>query len=329
MSARSGMALVTGAGGFIGSHLVEALARQGARVRAFVHYNSRNDWGHLESLPEETREGIEVVASDICDSYAVRAAAEGCDTIYHLAALIGIPYSYTAPGSYVATNINGTLNVLEAARAAGTASVVHTSTSETYGTAQYVPMDEQHPQNAQSPYAATKAAADQLALSYHRSFGTPVVVVRPFNTYGPRQSARAVIPSIAAQALAADEVRLGSPEPVRDLTYVADTVSGLVLAASQAEATGSVLNLGTGEGIRIGDLARKIVELAGRDVPIVHDAERVRPAESEVQRLVSDNSRMTELTGWRPTTTLTDGLIETVRWVEAHLSEYKTGLYNI
>jgi len=329
MSARSGMALVTGAGGFIGSHLVEALARQGVQVRAFVHYNSRNDWGHLESLPEETHESIEVVASDICDSYAVRAAAEGCDTIYHLAALIGIPYSYTAPASYVATNINGTLNVLEAARAAGTASVVQTSTSETYGTAQYVPMDEQHPQNAQSPYAATKAAADQLALSYQRSFGTPVVVVRPFNTYGPRQSARAVIPSIVAQALAANEVRLGSPEPVRDLTYVADTVSGLVVAANQAEATGSVLNLGTGEGIRIGDLARKIVELVGRDVPIVHDAERVRPAESEVQRLISDNSRMTELTGWRPTTTLKDGLIETVRWVEAHLSEYKTGLYNV
>jgi NAD dependent epimerase/dehydratase len=322
-------ALVTGAGGFIGSHLVEALVRRGVRVRALVHYNSRGDWGHLERVAPDLREGIEVVAGDVCDAHGMIRAAQGCEVIYHLAALIGIPYSYEAPASYVATNVGGTLHVLEAARAAGARRVVQTSTSETYGSAQYVPMDEKHPTNAQSPYAATKAAADQLALSYHRSFGTPVTVVRPFNTYGPRQSARAVIPSIVSQALAADRVQLGSAEPVRDLTYVADTVSGLWAAAECDAALGCTLNLGSGEGVRIGELARTIVELVGRKVPIVHDPARVRPAESEVDRLVSDNSRMRELTGWRPTTKLRDGLVETIRFVEAHLSEYRTGLYHV
>jgi NAD dependent epimerase/dehydratase len=322
--------LVTGAGGFIGSYLVEALVRRGAQVRAFVHYNSRNDWGQLERVPRSVRERVKVAAGDVRDPFFVRDAVRGCGVVFHLAALIPIPYSYVAPQSFVETNVLGTLNVLEACRAAGVARLVHTSTSETYGTAERVPMDETHPQRAQSPYAASKIAADKLVESYVCSYGVPAVTVRPFNTFGPRQSARAVIPAIATQALARRaRIALGSLEPVRDFSYVSDTVRAFLSAAELDDAAGEVFNVGRGEGIAVGELGRAIIDLCGNGARLVHDARRVRPDSSEVMRLVCDSSKLRARTGWRPRVSLRAGLERTIAYVARHLDEYKADLYTV
>ena len=307
--------LVTGAAGFIGSHLVEALVADGAKVRAFVRYDSRSSAGHLEELDRKVMTEVELFRGDIRDAPTVARAVEGCDTVFHLAALVAIPYSYVAPEAYIATNVTGTLNVLDAIRGAGTARLVHTSTSEVYGTAQSVPITERHPLRPQSPYAASKAAADHLALAYHASFGTPVVVLRPFNTFGPRQSLRAVIPTIAAQLIRGGPVRLGSVRPSRDFTFVSDTVDGFLRAATSAQAVGRTVQLGTGTEISIGDLARLIAELSGRPLEIEEDAGRVRPAASEVERLVADPSLAKELLGWTPRIALRDGLRATLNWL--------------
>jgi NAD dependent epimerase/dehydratase len=322
--------LITGAGGFVGSHLVEVLAAEGARVRAMIHYNSRNSHGNLELLPAQTRSAVEVVAGDVHDPFFVRSAVKGMDTVFHLAALIGIPYSYVAPFQYVNVNLVGTLNVLQACLEEGVERVVHTSTSETYGTAQYVPIDEKHPLQGQSPYSASKIGADKLAESYHLSFDLPVVTVRPFNTFGPRQSARAVIPTVVSQAVAGfREIRLGSLTPVRDLTYVEDTARGFLAAAGSEKAVGQVVNLGQGAGISIGDLAQRILELAGSDARIVCDEERVRPPKSEVMELVCDNRKARQLLGWEPRVTLEEGLRRVVAFVREHEDLYKPETYNL
>jgi NAD dependent epimerase/dehydratase len=322
------LAAVTGAEGFIGSHLVEALVASGARVRAMVLYNSWGSWGWLESLPPDVLANVEVVLGDVRDPRATLEFVEGADVVYHLAALIAIPYSYRAPHSYLETNSGGTLNVLEAVRSHRTPRMVHTSTSEVYGTAVRVPIDEDHPLQAQSPYSATKVAADKLAESYHASFDVPVVTLRPFNTYGPRQSARAVIPTIISQLAAGrEEVSLGALEPTRDLLYVADTARAFIAAASAplADVAGGVLNAGTGDEISIGDLAALIARLMDRPLRIASASERLRPEASEVMRLVADASRLRELTGWAPTRTLEQGLAETIEWLAdpANLARYK------
>jgi len=315
--------LVTGAGGFIGSHLVEMLVEQGNNVRALVHYNSRNDWGLLEQVPPRIREDVEVVAGDIRDAHQMERVVRGCTVVYHLAALIGIPYSYAAPSSYVSTNVVGTLNVLQAAMAEGVERIVHTSTSEVYGTAQYTPIDEKHPLRGQSPYSASKIGADKMAESFHLSFGLPVVTVRPFNTFGPRQSARAVIPTIISQAIKGEEIRLGSLDPVRDLTFVEDTVDGFVRAAGADAAVGRVINLGQGEGVTIGDLAERILTLMGVDIPIVTKTERTRPPRSEVRELVCANEQARSVLGWSPSSTLADGLRRTVAWISVNIEAFK------
>jgi NAD dependent epimerase/dehydratase len=322
--------LVTGAGGFIGSHLVEALVERGCRVRALVHYNSLGGWGHLDGLTASVRDQIEVVAGDVRDAYATASAVAGCDVVFHLAALIAIPYSYRAPQSYVDTNISGTLNVLEACRTHGVARLVHTSTSETYGTAQYTPIDERHPLQGQSPYSASKIGADKLAESYHRSFGLPVATIRPFNTFGPRQSARAIIPTVVSQALTGRQIRLGSLDPVRDLTFVTDTAAGFIAVASCDDAVGRVVNCGNGKGLTIGDLVNRILDLMGmRDTHrVVSEAERVRPAGSEVFRLICDNSLLGELTGWKPSVSLDDGLQRVIEYVKQHQHTYRVSVYN-
>ncbi|NCC96614.1 MAG: NAD-dependent epimerase/dehydratase family protein [Synergistales bacterium] len=319
--------LVTGAGGFIASHLVEKLVDQGHEVRAFVRYNSSNSWGWLEDSP--CRDSIEIISGDIRDYDLVQAALKGCDTVYHLAALIGIPYSYVSPLAYVRTNVEGTYNVLQGAREYGV-KVIHTSTSETYGTAQYVPIDEDHPINPQSPYAASKASADFLALSYHRSFDLPVSVVRPFNTYGPRQSARAIIPTVISQMLdGRQKLSLGNLSPTRDLTFVSDTVSGFIAAASSEGTVGKTVNLGTGYEISIGDLVSKIAEIVGCQVEIVSDEQRIRPSKSEVERLLSNPSKMESLSGWKAVVSLEEGLKKTVEWMKDRKSLYKSDLYNV
>lgn len=320
--------LVTGAGGFIASHLVEELARQGCEVRAFVRYNSSNNWGWLEDSP--CRNSVEIVAGDVRDYDLVKSAVSGCATLFHLAALIGIPYSYVSPLAYVRTNVEGTYNILQAARECGVERLIHTSTSEIYGTAQYVPIDEAHPVNPQSPYAASKASADFLALSYYRSFSLPVTVVRPFNTYGPRQSARAIIPTVISQLLdGRDTLSLGNLDPTRDLTFVSDTVSGFLAAADSPETVGETVNLGTGSEISIGDLVAKIARIMGREVKIVSDKQRVRPAKSEVERLLSNPGKMNTLTGWRAQISLNDGLARTIEWMKERKSLYKSGIYNV
>jgi NAD dependent epimerase/dehydratase len=308
--------LVTGAGGFIGGHLVELLVAAGAEVRAFVQYNSRNDWGSLDHVAREVVDAIEVVAGDVRDPFGVRRAVEGVDTVFHLAALIGIPYSYVAPEAYVATNVTGTLNVLEAVRGTG-ARMVHTSTSETYGTATYTPIDEAHPLQGQSPYSASKIGADKMAESYHRSFGVEVATLRPFNTFGPRQSLRAVIPTIIAQALGGGPVRLGSLTPVRDFTYVRDTARAFMAVAASDAAVGRTLNSGNGKGITIGELARLALDAVGSDAEIVADEVRVRPEASEVFELLCDSTQLRELTGWQPEVTLREGLAATAEWLRA------------
>jgi NAD dependent epimerase/dehydratase len=320
--------LVTGAAGFIGSHLTEALVRAGARVRAMVRYNSRNDWGLLEILAPAIRDELEVRSGDIRDSLFVDSAVRDCEIVFHLAALIGIPYSYVAPQSYVETNVIGTLNVLEATRRLGVQRMVHTSTSETYGTARYVPIDEEHPLQGQSPYSATKIGADKLAESYWRSFDTPVVVLRPFNTFGPRQSPRAIIPNIVIQALSGDTVRLGSLEPVRDLTYVDDTVSGFLCAAA-ADVCGETINLGTGRGVRISELLPIIFHCLGEQKSVVLDEQRVRPDKSEVMTLISDNSKARKLLGWEPRHSLEAGIAALIPWYREQLGQFKSTLYHV
>ena len=321
--------LVTGAGGFIGSHLVEELSRSGARVKAFVHYNSRNDWGMLEFLPKDALREIEVVAGDICDPFSVREAIGGCEVVFHLAALIGIPYSYRAPQSYIAVNVQGTLNVLQASLDEGIEKVIHTSTSEVYGTAQYVPIDEKHPLNPQSPYAASKVAADKLASSYYLSFDLPVVTIRPFNTFGPRQSARAIVPTIVSQALAGGHVRLGSLEPFRDLTYVKDTVCGFLSVACSEACVGTTINIGTGQGISVNDLVETISRVMGQELDLKVEQERIRPDKSEVWELICDYSRARETTGWEPQYSLEEGLRESIEWIRENLDRYKADIYNI
>jgi NAD dependent epimerase/dehydratase len=322
--------LVTGAGGFIGSHLVGRLADLGASVRALVHYNSRNDWGNLRFLTAQQHERVKVTLGNVEDSGCVDRIAAGCDCVFHLAALIGIPYSYVAPRSYVATNVTGTLNVLDATLKHRVRRMVHTSTSEAYGTARYVPIDEDHPLQGQSPYSATKIAADKLAESYARSFGAPVATIRPFNTFGPRQSARAVIPTIASQLLSGkDVVALGSLGPERDLTYVDDTVAGFLAVAECDRAVGQVVNVGTGSAISIGDLAQRLIDMVNPKARVVSVEERVRPDRSEVMRLVCGNAKARELTGWAPSVPLDEGLARTVEFVRANLDSYRTDLYTV
>jgi dTDP-glucose 4,6-dehydratase len=317
--------LVTGAGGFIGSHLAERLVALGARTRALVRYTSSGSWGWLDRSP--VKDEIEVIAGDIRDPDSFREAVRGTDVVFHLAALIGIPYSYDAPLSYVRTNVEGSLHLFQAALEAGVKRVVHTSTSEVYGNAQRVPIDEGHPLSAQSPYAASKIGADQLALSFHRSYGLPVTVVRPFNTFGPRQSARAVVPTIISQCLAEGNIALGSTHTTRDLNYVGNTVDGYLKAAEAAKAAGRTINLGTGRETRIEDLARMIASLTGRPCEMVRDEARVRPGQSEVDRLVADITAARTLLGWEPAVTLEEGLTLTIEWMRAHLDEYRTGVY--
>jgi dTDP-glucose 4,6-dehydratase len=320
--------LVTGAGGFIASHLAEKLVQEGHSVRAFVRYNSRNSWGWLEESP--LRNDMEIVSGDIRDFDLVKKAVSGCDTVFHLAALIGIPYSYVSPLAYVKTNVEGTYNVLQAARESGSTKVIHTSTSEIYGTAQYVPIDETHPVNPQSPYSASKASADFLALSFYRSFELPVAVVRPFNTYGPRQSARAIIPTIIGQILEGKKrILLGNLTPTRDLTYVEDTVSGFLVAARTDKIIGETVNLGTGTDISIGDLAKQIALMMNKDIEIGEDPQRLRPAKSEVERLLSNPDKMKRLTGWEAKTSLAEGLEKTIQWLSERKDLYKSDLYNI
>jgi dTDP-glucose 4,6-dehydratase len=321
--------LVTGAGGFIGSHLVEELVKRNARVRAFVRYNSRGTRGFLDDLPPQTQERIEVVAGDLRDANAVAGAAREVSVIFHLGALIAIPYSYLHPREVVETNVLGTLNVLAAAREHGVERVVHTSTSEVYGTAQYVPIDEKHPLVGQSPYSASKIAADQLAESFHRSYSLPVLTVRPFNTYGPRQSARAVIPAIISQAITAERIFLGATHPTRDLLFVKDTVRGFVELAGCDAAVGQVVNLGSGREVSVRDLCEKIVALVGRPVEIVFDATRLRPERSEVERLLADNRRATELAGWEPQVSLEEGLRATIDWISDHAALYRPREYAV
>jgi len=323
-------ALVTGAGGFIGSHLVEHLVDQGYRVRAMVRYNSQNRWGWLDTLPKKIIEQVEVYAGDVRDSAFVRETVTDCNIVFHLAALIGIPYSYHAPSSYIETNISGTLNILQACSEREIDRLVHTSTSETYGTAQYVPIDESHPLVGQSPYSATKIAADKLVESFNRSFGLPATTIRPFNTFGPRQSARAVIPTIICQALSgAAEIRLGSLSPIRDLTFVKDTVRGFLAAAISEGAIGKVINLGNGRGISIGDLTKMILKICKSNAKITCEKQRVRPEKSEVMELICNNSLAQETMGWRPKFSLESGLKETFDWLCSHLHYYKTNLYNL
>ncbi|HET6403737.1 MAG TPA: GDP-mannose 4,6-dehydratase [Candidatus Thermoplasmatota archaeon] len=325
LSLRGKRVVVTGAGGFIGSHLTEALAREGADVQAVVHYNALGSWGWLDESP--ARDEITVHLADVQDPGSLSAAMKEADVVFHLAALIGIPYSYAAPRSYVRTNVEGTLNILELAREHGVSRVVHTSTSEAYGTARYAPIDEEHPLQGQSPYAATKIGADKLAQSYHLSFGLPVVTVRPFNTFGPRQSARAVIPTIISQCLTGNEVRLGNLTPTRDLNYVSNTVDGFLRAAESSRAIGRTVNLGSGREISIGELAAEIVRLCGRDVRIVSEEARVRPDASEVGRLIASNNLAEELLGWTPGVTLEEGLSRTIEWMRSHLDRYRPTRY--
>jgi len=317
--------LVTGAGGFIGSHLAERLVELGAKTRAMVHYRSNGSWGWLDESPH--RSAIEIIAGDIRDRTQVTAAMKGIDVVFHLAALIGIPFSYEAPGSYVQTNIEGTLNVLEAARVLGTSLVVHTSTSEVYGTARYAPINESHPLQGQSPYAATKIAADKLVESFHLSYGMPVVTVRPFNTFGPRQSERAIVPTIIAQLLSSDRIRLGNLAPTRDLNYVANTVDGFILAASSPSAVGKTLNIGSGRETSIGNLVELISKVAGRAFRVETDQKRERPPQSEIDRLVADSSLARTTIGWEPRISLEDGLRSTMEFIRANLNRYRPGTY--
>lgn len=324
--------LVTGADGFIGSHLVEELLGEGCKVSAFVFYNSFNSWGWLETLPQEKLDNIEIFAGDIRDPNGVKKAMQGCDVVFHLAALIAIPFSYHSPDSYVDTNIKGTLNVLQAARGLNTKKVIITSTSEVYGTAQYVPIDEKHPFQGQSPYSATKIGADRLAESFYRSFDMPVTIARPFNTYGPRQSARAIIPTIITQALAGQkEIKLGNLAPTRDFVFVKDTVRGFIEIAKSDNTIGEEINIATQADISIKELAEKLIEKINPECNIVGEEERIRPEKSEVERLLGSNEKMYKMTGWKPEYDIDSGLDITIDWFrdKGNLRKYKTDIYNI
>ncbi len=323
--------LVTGAAGFIGSHLVEKLVGNGRSVRAFVHYNSSGYWSNLELLPPDVFNEIEIYSGDIRDYDSVSKAMADCDTVFHLAALIGIPYSYVSPLAYIQTNVTGTYNILESARNMGLDNILITSTSETYGSAQYVPIDEEHPKVGQSPYSATKIAADQLATSYYLSFGLPVKIVRPFNTYGPRQSARAIIPTVISQLLdpAVKSVSLGNLYPTRDLTFVMDTVKGFLAIAGCDKCNGQAINIGMAKEVSMQDLAYKIIQLTGIEKPVETDAKRSRKESSEVDRLCCNNEKLVRLTGWQPSYNLESGLKETIAFVSNRLDLYKSHLYNI
>ena len=324
--------LVTGADGFIGSHLTEELVKQGYNVKAFVYYNSFNSWGWIDALPNDIKEGIDVFTGDVRDPNGVRIAMENCDTVFHLAALIAIPFSYHSPDSYVDTNIKGTLNVLQAAKLLNTKRVLVTSTSEVYGTAQYVPIDEKHPFQGQSPYSATKIGADRLAESFYRSFDLPVTIVRPFNTYGPRQSARAIIPTIITQLLNGfNEVKLGDLTPTRDLSYVQDTVNGFIEIAKSDKTIGEEINVATQSEISIGDLAQTVINLINPNAKISEDSQRIRPSKSEVYRLFGSNEKLKKLTNWKQKYSLEEGLKETIKWFsdKDNLKQYKAGIYNV
>ena len=320
--------LITGAGGFIGSYLTEHLVELGAETKAFVRYNSRNDWGMLELLPKEKLDEIEVIMGDLKDADAVRHAVEEVDIIFHLGSLIAIPYSYIHPRETIETNILGALNVLTAAKENSIEKVVHTSTSEAYGTAKYVPIDENHPLQGQSPYSASKIGADKIAESFYRSFDLPVAIIRPFNTYGPRQSARAVIPTIITQALTKEKIFLGSLHPTRDYTYVQDVVEAFINVAESPKSVGEVINIGSNFETSIGDLANKIISLVGKNTEIITDPVRVRPQDSEVERLWCDNTKAKRLLGWEPKTSLDDGLERTIEWISDNLNLYKPELYS-
>lgn len=322
--------IVTGSDGFIGSHLVEELVKAGYEIRAFVYYNSFNSNGWLDILPKDIMSSVEVVSGDIRDPHGVKSAVRGTDAIIHLAALIAIPFSYVAPDAYIDTNIKGTLNVLQAARECDNERVLITSTSEVYGTAQYVPIDEKHPYQGQSPYSATKIGADRLAESFYRSFGLPVTIVRPFNTYGPRQSARAVIPTIISQLLSGmDEIRLGSLSPTRDFNYVKDTVNGFIQIFKSDSTIGEEINIATQTEISIGDLANELIRQINPNAKIVCDEQRLRPEKSEVNRLLGCNEKIYRLTGWKSNYTLEQGIAETIEFMKHNLNKYKAGQYNV
>lgn len=322
--------LVTGADGFIGSHLTEGLLEKGYEVKAFTMYNSFNTWGWLDTLPKEKLNQIEIFSGDVRDPNGVKEALKGMDGVFHLAALIAIPFSYHSPDSYVDTNIKGTLNVLQAARALETERILITSTSEVYGSAQYVPIDEKHPFQGQSPYSATKIGADRLAESFYRSFKLPVSIVRPFNTYGPRQSARAVIPTIISQLLSgAEEIKLGSLTPTRDFNYVKDTVAGFIAIAETEKTIGEEINIATQKEISIGELAGEIISQINPQAKVICDEQRVRPEKSEVNRLLGSNEKIRELTDWKPEYSFSQGIKETIEWIKTNLERYKIDIYNI
>lgn len=322
--------LVTGADGFIGSHLTEELVKNEYEVKAFVYYNSFNTWGWLDTLPKNIMEHVEIFQGDIRDPHGVKEAVRGTQAIFHLAALIAIPYSYHSPDTYVDTNIKGTLNILQAAREYNVERVLVTSTSEVYGTAQYVPIDENHPFQGQSPYSATKIGADRMAESFYRSFQLPVTIVRPFNTYGPRQSARAVIPTIIMQLLAGrTEIKLGSLTPTRDFNYVKDTANGFIAIFESSKTVGEEINIATQKEISIGELADELIRQINPDAKIICDEQRIRPEKSEVNRLLGSNRKIMELTEWKPRYTFEEGLSNTIAFMRDNLSRYKVDLYNI
>jgi NAD dependent epimerase/dehydratase len=321
--------LVTGAGGFIGSHLTERLFELGAKIRAFVRYTSRADEGFIKYFSDDLRKNIDIVYGDIRELETVAKAMDSVDIIFNLAALVGIPYSYIHPQEVIEANTIGTLNVLMAARDAGIEKLVQTSTSEVYGTARYVPINEDHPKQPQSPYSASKIAADAIALSFYNSFDLPVAVIRPFNTYGPRQSDRAVIPSIISQALTKDKLTLGNTAPTRDFTFVTDTAEGFIKVAESEKSVGMEINIGSGQEISIEDLVRKIISLVGRDIVVEHDKERVRPVQSEVERLCADNTRARKILGWLPKVSLTHGLEETISFIKSNPGFYDPDKYRV
>lgn len=332
MKLKNKKVLVTGACGFIGSHLVERLLDEGCDVKAFVFYNSFNSWGWLNSLPEGRLKNIEIISGDIRDPNAVRAAVKKSGIVFHLAALIGIPFSYYSPDSYVDTNIKGTLNILQAVRDFKTEKVIVTSTSEVYGTARYTPIDENHPLQGQSPYSASKIGADKIAESFYLSFNLPVVIARPFNTYGPRQSARAVIPTVISQVLSLKkEIKLGSLHPVRDFNYINDVCEGFVQIAKSDKTFGRAINICSGEEVSVGNLVKLILNLMDSDKKIITDEKRIRPKKSEVGKLLGDNTLIRSLTNWKPGYSLKDGILETIKWFSAkeNLKLYKSELYNI
>jgi len=322
--------LITGAEGFIGSHLTERLVELGADVTALAQYNSFNNWGWIDTFDKKVKDSIKVVTGDIREYDGMKRIIKGQEVVFHLAALIAIPYSYLSPMAYVRTNVEGTTNVLEACREYGVEKIVHTSTSETYGTALYVPIDEKHPMQGQSPYSASKIGADKMAESYYKSFNMPIATIRPFNTYGPRQSARAVIPTIISQILAGKtEIKLGSLTPTRDFNFVKDTAEAFIKIAESEKTIGEVINAGSNYEITIGETVKKIISIIGKDVKILCDDERLRPKNSEVNRLWADNTKIKELTGWKPNYTIDDGLEATIKWIRNNMQYFKTDIYNV